>query len=231
MVDSIAFLGRTFPRRKLPYSQDEVVVLNISHVSPNVGPTSWTTTATIHGQFFVDVTSVKMYVVYGSFISLSYTVLSSTSIQVQFPPAPYEIVVGVSVTCKYGEVHLDNAFSYSDSLSVSFDTFSPTSGPPDSSVEVTITGSGFLAQTFDEVGFFRDGSYWPSSNFNVISDTEIVFDSPLQLNLYDDRKVYARWGSNEYIFTSPTWHYFGEDYLLTEDEEEITTEDEETIII
>jgi len=138
----------------------------LSSVSPNTGPVTGGTAATITGTGFQTGATVK----FGSTLSTAVTVVSSTQINAMSPSGSSGSVA-LNVTNTNGQYgSMPSAFTYTSAPTLS--SVSPNTGPVTGGTAVTILGSGFQSGTNVAFGGIS------AASVTFVSSTEIQAVSP-----------------------------------------------------
>ncbi len=142
----------------------------VTRISPKSGPTAGGTSITITGAGFTCATGVS----FGSMAATNFTIVSDTQITVTSPTGSGIVDVTVTIPGSTSVSSQADQFSYIPSPVVSKVTPSSgsASGDEGSSPDVTITGTGFTNATSVSFGSVA------TTNFTVVSDTQITVNSP-----------------------------------------------------
>ncbi|WP_460573979.1 IPT/TIG domain-containing protein [Humibacter soli] len=142
-------------------------VTTIDGIDPAIGPEAGGTSVTISGHCFTGATQV----LFGSTPATGFTVDSDGQITAVAPAGTgvVDVTVVGSVAC--GTATDPGAFTYEPAPAIS--SLNPNHGPQTGGTTVTIDGSGFTGATAVTLGGVA------GTNLQIVSDTELIVDSPV----------------------------------------------------
>jgi len=154
----------------------------VTSVAPSYGPSAGGTTVGIVGKNFTGATAVD----FGTVPATTFVVNSSSGITATSPPGVG--VVNVVVTTPVGttKTNSNDKFNYGPNITCPTPPtgacpISPSYGPPAGGTDVTITGTNFTGATgvnFGSTTLTPGGGPPASGEFTIVSDTEIIANSP-----------------------------------------------------
>jgi hypothetical protein len=140
----------------------------VTGVDPGFGDEDGGTTVTITGSCFTDATGV----LFGTTPGTGFTVVDDETITVTSPAGVGTVDVTVVNPTECGDATVEDGFTFVPDGAAVITDLEPDRGPEVGGTEVTITGAGFL----DTEDVLFDGV--PATEWDVVSDTEIVAVSP-----------------------------------------------------
>jgi hypothetical protein len=145
--------------------------VEIDEITPASGSAAGGTALVIAGSGFTRTDSVKI----NGNACTGVVVISDLELHAISPASTFELtgglgLAGLDVSGPQGAAHVDDAFEYVSSVSIS--DVSPTSGPLAGGTTLTITGIGFLNAQY--VAF--DGT--PGTDLVIVNDTELTVATP-----------------------------------------------------